>query len=159
MGLTTFHELSSLQNGATHLILKTLNLLNLQDVGVVYPHVFCYHKPTMTEKKADYIPPQTNLDEDRLIAAIGYLGILCLVPLLLKKNSAFAQHHGKQGLVLLLAWVVLWIGNIIPVLGQIVWFLGSIALLVLVILGMVNALQGKMWEMPFFGSFAKQLKL
>jgi uncharacterized membrane protein len=113
----------------------------------------------MTEKKADYIPPQTNLDEDRLIAAIGYLGILCLVPLLLKKNSAFAQHHGKQGLVLLLAWVVLWIGNIIPVLGQIVWFVGSLALLVLVILGMVNALQGKMWDMPFLGSFAKQLKL
>jgi fumarate reductase subunit D len=113
----------------------------------------------MTEKKADYIPPQTNLDEDRLIAAIGYLGILCLVPLLLKKNSAFAQHHGKQGLVVLLAWVVLWIGNIIPILGQIVWFVGSIALLILVILGMVNALQGKMWEMPFLGSFAKQLKL
>ncbi|MDG1949410.1 MAG: hypothetical protein P8J32_01145, partial [bacterium] len=105
----------------------------------------------MTEKKADYIPPQTNLDEDRLIAAIGYLGILCLVPLLLKKNSAFAQHHGKQGLVVLLAWVVLWIGNIIPILGQIVWFVGSIALLILVILGMVNALQGKMWEMPFLG--------
>jgi uncharacterized membrane protein len=77
----------------------------------------------------------------------------------LKKNSAFAQHHGKQGLVLLLAWVVLWIGNIIPVLGQIVWFVGSIALVVLVILGMVNALQGKMWEMPFLGSLAKQLKL
>lgn len=113
----------------------------------------------MTEKKADYIPPEGSIEQDRLIAAIGYLGILCLVPLLLKKNSAFAQHHGKQGLVVLLAWVVLWIGNIIPVLGQIVWFLGSIALLVLVILGMVNALQGKMWEMPLLGSFAKQLNL
>jgi len=107
----------------------------------------------------EQLPPQVDLPDDRLIAAIGYLGILCLVPLLLKKESAFAQHHGKQGLVLLLAWVVLWVGNIVPVLGQVVWALGSLALVVLIILGMVNALQGKMWDMPVLGKYAKNLKL
>ncbi len=107
----------------------------------------------------DQLPPQHDLPDDRLIAAIGYLGILCLVPLLLKKDSKFAQHHGKQGLVLLLAWVVLWIGNIVPLLGQVVFSLGSIALIVLIILGMINALDGKMWEMPFLGKYAKNLKL
>ena len=93
------------------------------------------------------------------MAAIGYLGILCLVPLLLKKDSAFAMHHGKQGLIILIAWIVLWVGNVIPVLGQIVWALGSIALVILIIVGMVNALQGKMWEMPVLGKYAKQIKL
>ncbi len=107
----------------------------------------------------EQLPPQVDLPDDRLIAAIGYLGILCLVPLLLKKESAFAQHHGKQGLVLLLAWVVLWVGNIVPVLGQVVWALGSLALVILIILGMVNALQGKMWDMPVLGKYAKNLKL
>lgn len=102
------------------------------------------------------IPP---IEENRLIAAIGYLGILCLFPLLLKKDSAFAQHHGKQGLVILIAWVLLWVGNIIPVLGQIVWVLGSIALLILIILGIINALNGKMWEMPVLGKYAKEIKL
>lgn len=99
------------------------------------------------------------MQEDRLFAAIGYLGILCLVPLLLKKDSAFAQHHGKQGLVILIVWFALWVGMIIPILGQIVWTLGSIALLILIILGMVNALQGKMWDAPFLAKYAKQIKL
>ncbi|NQV89068.1 MAG: hypothetical protein HQ488_01985 [Parcubacteria group bacterium] len=107
----------------------------------------------------DHLPPQSDLPDDRLIAAIGYLGILCLIPLLLKKESAFAQHHGKQGLVLLIAWVVLWIGNIVPILGQIVFSLGSIVLVILIILGMVNAIDGKMWNMPILGKYAKNLKL
>lgn len=101
----------------------------------------------------------SSIQDDKVIAAIGYLGILCLVPLLLKKNSAFAQHHGKQGLVLLIAWLILWVANVIPVLGQIVWAVGSVLLLILMILGIVNALNGKLWEMPVLGEYAKQIKI
>jgi uncharacterized membrane protein len=97
--------------------------------------------------------------DDRVAAAIGYLGILCLVPLLLKKHSPFAQHHGRQGLVLLIAWCLLWIGNIIPVVGQIVWAVGSVFLLILLILGVINAWGGKTWEMPVLGEYAKQIKV
>jgi fumarate reductase subunit D len=107
----------------------------------------------------DKLPEQVELPDDRFIAAIGYLGVLCVVPLVFKRDSAFAMHHGKQGLVLLIAWMILWLGNIVPILGQIVWMLGTIALIILIILGMINALQGRMWEMPFLGGFAKDLKL
>ncbi|KKW32358.1 MAG: hypothetical protein UY76_C0031G0002 [Candidatus Uhrbacteria bacterium GW2011_GWA2_52_8d] len=113
----------------------------------------------MNKKETDYIPPQQDMQEDRLIAAIGYLGILCLLPLLLKKDSAFAQHHGKQGLAILIVWLALWVGMIVPILGQIVWTLGSIALIILIILGMVNALQGRRWDMPILGKYAKLIKL
>lgn len=58
-----------------------------------------------------------------------------------------------------IAWIILWIGNIIPVLGQIIWFVGSIALLILVVMGIMNAMAGNMWEMPYLGKFAKQVKL
>ncbi|MBI5369658.1 DUF4870 domain-containing protein [Candidatus Uhrbacteria bacterium] len=101
------------------------------------------------------MPTQT----EKFVSAIGYLGVLCLVPLLLEKQSAFAQHHGKQGLVLLIAWIVLWMGNIIPVLGQIVWVIGSIVFIMVIILGMVNAFEGKLWEMPILGEYAKRVKL
>jgi fumarate reductase subunit D len=103
-------------------------------------------------------PAMPREQEDRLIAAIGYLGILCLIPLLLKKDSAYCQFHGKQGLVVLIAWVILSFANVVPVLGQLVWLVGSIALLILVIMGIVNAMNGKMTELPVLGQFAKQLK-
>ncbi len=102
---------------------------------------------------------QNTPQNDKILAAVGYLGILCLVPLLLKKDSAFCQHHGKQGLVLLIVWLILWVGNVIPVLGQIVWVIGSVALLILLILGVVNALNARLWEMPVLGEYAKQIKI
>jgi len=100
-----------------------------------------------------------DIEENKLIAAIGYLGILCVIPLLGKKDSAYCQFHGKQGLVIFIAWLVLWACNIVPVLGQIVWMLGSIVLLVLVVLGMIHALNGEEWEVPVLGKYGKQIKL
>ncbi len=42
----------------------------------------------------------SEVDEGKALAAIGYLGILFLIPLLAKKDNKFCQHHGKQGAVL-----------------------------------------------------------
>lgn len=103
--------------------------------------------------------PVNDVEENKLIAAIGYFGILCLVPLILKKDSPFAQFHGKQGLVLLIALVLLWAVNVVPVLGQLAWLAGSLAGFCLMILGAVNAYNGKLWEMPVLGGFAKKIKL
>jgi|SRR3989338_5097661 len=100
-----------------------------------------------------------DVEENKAIAAIGYLGILCLIPLLAKKDSPYAQHHGKQGLVLTIAWLILFVANVIPVFGQLVWFIGSIVLLVLSIMGIVKALNGELWEVPVIGQYAKQIKL
>lgn len=100
-----------------------------------------------------------DVEENKAIAAVGYLGILCLIPLLMKKDSPYAQHHGKQGLVLTIAWLILFVLNIIPVFGQLVWFIGSIVLLILSIMGIVKALNGEMWEVPGIGQYAKQIKL
>jgi len=104
-------------------------------------------------------PKIGNFEENKIFAALGYLGILCLIPLLAKREDAFCQFHGKQGLVLLVTWMILWVGNIVPVLGQLVFFFGSIGLLVLVILGMVHALNGEEWDLPVLGKYAKQIKL
>ncbi len=101
----------------------------------------------------------TISQNDKYIAAIGYFGILCLIPLLTRKDSAFAQHHGKQSLVVLIVWILLWVGQIVPVLGTIVWLLGSVWLLILLILGFVNALNGKMWEMPVLAEWAKRIRI
>ena len=104
-------------------------------------------------------PTNKDVEENRVVAAIGYIFILCLIPLLTKKDSAFAQFHAKQGLILVIGWFVIWVIMIIPVLGWIVNFLGSILLVIFSLLGIVNALAGKYWELPWLGKYAKKLNL
>src|SRR4030042_3154861 len=97
----------------------------------------------MSEKN---VPPVSNSSsDDKIIAAISYIWILFFIPLFLKKDSQFCQFHAKQGLVLFVASILLWIINVIPFLGQIIFFFGGITLLILAILGFINAFQGRKW--------------
>ena len=99
-----------------------------------------------------------DVADNKLIAAIGYIGILCLIPLLAKKDSKFAQEHGKQGLVLLIAHVVLWVVWVIPVLGWFIGFFGGIILLIINIIAIIKALMGEFWEIPVLGPLRHQFK-
>lgn len=98
-----------------------------------------------------------EIDENKLIAAFGY--IIFLVPLLLKRDNAFCQFHGKQGLVIFIVWLILWACNIVPILGQIVFSFGSVVLIIMAIFGIIKSLNGEEWEMPVLGKYAKQIKL
>ncbi|MDP3244160.1 MAG: DUF4870 domain-containing protein [bacterium] len=110
----------------------------------------------MSEQKDEKIENSKDL---RIIAAIGYLWILCLLPLLTKRNSEFAQHHGKQGLVLTIASFAIWLVAWFPIVGWLIGFFGSLILVVLAVVGIMNALQGKYWEMPILGEYAKKIKM
>jgi uncharacterized membrane protein len=110
----------------------------------------------MPEQKDEKIENSKDL---RIIAAIGYLWILCLLPLLTKRNSEFAQHHGKQGLVLTIASFAIWLVAWFPFIGWLVGFFGSLIFVVLAVVGIMNALQGKYWEMPILGEYAKKIKI
>lgn len=96
-----------------------------------------------------------DIEDNKVIAAIGYIWILCLVPLFLKRNSQFAQFHAKQGLALfileLIGWLIFWI----PLIG----FLLYIAVILFAVMGIIFALQGKYWEMPVLGKYAKRINL
>ena len=100
-------------------------------------------------------PDPKDAAENKIVAMIGYLGILCLVPLFLKKDSAYAQFHGKQGLVLCLLWVATWALGWLPLFG---WGL-VVATVILTIVGMQNAAAGKMEELPIIGQYADKIKL
>jgi len=114
-----------------------------------------------TETKSGMSPDfdPRDIEENKVVAAIGYIFILCLVPLLGKKDSAFAQFHGKQALVLTIAWFMIFVVGIIPILGWLVFFFGSIILTVLSVMGIINALAGKYWEIPVVSEYAKKIKL
>jgi uncharacterized membrane protein len=100
-----------------------------------------------------------DIQDNKVIAALSYLGLLVLVPLLAKKDSPFCQFHAKQGLVLLIAWVAIGIIWVIPILGWIVGTIGSIFLFVLFIIGLINALGGQAKELPVIGQFGDKFNL
>jgi uncharacterized membrane protein len=97
--------------------------------------------------------------DDKVFAALSYMWILCLVPLLIKRDREFVQYHARQGLVLFIAELILSVIGMIPVLGWLVGFFGWIAATILSVLGIVAALVGRYWEMPFLGSYAKKINL
>ena len=105
------------------------------------------------------IRDKKDTEDNKLIAAIGYLGILCLLPLLLKKDSAYAQFHGKQSLVLLITWVIIFFLNVIPVIGWLTWSVLSVVFFIFMVMGIMNSLQGNYWKMPILGEYAKKIKL
>jgi uncharacterized membrane protein len=99
----------------------------------------------------------SDAEKNKAMAIVGYiLPILFFIPLVTEaKNSSFAKFHANQQLNLLLAAIAVnVVGGIIPVLG---WFIilpfGSLALIVLAIMGIVNAAKGEMKKLPLIGGF------
>lgn len=102
---------------------------------------------------------QKDIKENKGIAALSYIGILCLVPLLAKKESKYCQVHAKQGLALFLFEIIVWFVNIIPFLGQLLWFILGLGCLIVSIIAIVKTLQGEYWEIPVLSDYAKRINL
>ncbi|MCX7785812.1 MAG: hypothetical protein N2201_06280 [candidate division WOR-3 bacterium] len=125
---------------------------------------------------------QRPLPSTRVLSALGYLPFFCFLPLYLCRDDEFAQQHAKQSLVLLIIYIILWIGiwliNVIfrGILGHILiigflfnaigWLvyhiIGTIlsfAYLILIIVGIIAAGLGNQWEIPVISTYAKHLKI
>ncbi len=111
------------------------------------------HKPSHSGSK--------EVEEGKVFAFLGvFLGIIgFIIVILTKKENDYAMFYAKQGLVLTIAWVILWVVAIIPILGWIIGFLGWILLLVLWIIGWVYALSGKKKHIPIIGQFGDKFKI
>ena len=114
------------------------------------------------------MPPQSNpvppvapqpagQSNNTLMAILSYLGILIIVPFLTDaKNDPFVKFHMKQGLALIISFVVQMFIVVIPILGWIIFpFLGLFNL-IMIILGIINAASGKQKELPLLGAIAKK---
>jgi uncharacterized membrane protein len=97
--------------------------------------------------------------EGKLFAVISYIGILCIVTLLLKRDNKFALYHGKQGLVLFLGEVACFVLAVIPMLGQIISMLGMIIFTITSIICILQALMGKCNRIPVISEIADKISL
>jgi len=107
-----------------------------------------------------------NAQDDKLIGILSYLGILWIVAYILygSKKTEYNLFHVKQGLGLIIVWVALWIiafiAAFIPVIGMVISFamiFVYLGLLVIVILGIINAANGVQKELPLIGKLTESL--
>lgn len=90
------------------------------------------------------------------MAIVAY--IIFFIPLLTKdKDDPFVKYHVKQGLTLFLASVIVWmVVQVVPIIGPL--FIGpilNIAIIVLLVIGIMNAANGVEKPLPLIGQFAK----
>jgi len=103
-------------------------------------------KPIEQPEKID-----PDIEANRIVALLSYFFILCLVPLLTKKDSPFSYFHAKQGLVVCLGWFFTWVPGVGTILGI---FLG-----VLSVIGIINVMNGKKERLPIIGVLADKLNI
>lgn len=87
-----------------------------------------------------------------LFGALSYLWILSVLFLLFFRGNEFVQFHAKQGFVLWLISIACWF---VPVLG----WLANLAIMVLILIGFLEALEGKQWKIPYIGTLADRIHL
>lgn len=108
-------------------------------------------QPAVPLSEAD----KKDIEQNKGIAVLSYISLLFLVPLLMAKQSKFAQFHAKQGLVLFVAEIALSIVGGILHLGGLAGLLG----LIVSIYCILQAWEGKYWEIPYVGQYAKKINL
>ena len=105
----------------------------------------------------------TDAENNKVMAILAYIGVLVFVPIFAAPESKFARYHANQGLTLfivelfygvIMTVLTHTVGNI-PVAGKLILAicgLFGIAFVILMIFGIVNAVNGKAKDLPVIGN-------
>jgi uncharacterized membrane protein len=112
---------------------------------------------------------QADIDDGKTMAILAY--IFFIVPLLAARDKKFAMYHTEQAIALWIAFIAIYIvitiltiivnqisstlGCVISILGILPW----LAYIVLWIMGLLNALGGKVKELPVIGAWGAKFNL
>ena len=105
-----------------------------------------------------------DVEKNKAMGVLAYLGILVLIPIFAAKDSPFARYHANQGLLLCISAIIYGVAysilsSIILAISWRLYFLVSILGLVgivfavLCVIGIINAMNGKAKELPFIGKY------
>jgi uncharacterized membrane protein len=97
---------------------------------------------------------------EKLCAILSYLiiGIIWYLADEKMKKSETVKFHVKQGLVLLIAEIINGAIWSIPILGWIIAPIINIGLIIILIIGIINAASNQEKELPIIGKFAENFK-
>lgn len=94
---------------------------------------------------------EEEIQGNKLMAVLSYLGILILIPLLTKREVKYIRFHLNQGMVLGIAYIILYVILLIPVIGWILGLIGIIVTGIFSIMGIISAARGKVKRVPLLG--------
>lgn len=87
------------------------------------------------------------------LTVIGYI-----IALATKKDDDYVMFYAKQGLVLFIAWIIIWAVSFIfwfiPFIGWVVMALLYLAMVLLWVVGMIYSVSGEKKYIPVIGKFA-----
>lgn len=102
-----------------------------------------------------------NLAEknNMVMAILAYIGPLVIVSFLVAKNDPFVKFHIKQGLVLLVIEVAVWILGMIFYMFWPILNLVNFATFIFAIVGIIRVTQGKEMQLPLVGKYSSYFKI
>lgn len=99
---------------------------------------------------------RNQVAEGKVFAILAYFSILCIIPLILKKDNDFVLFHGRQGLVIFVGEVAVFIMSVVMP-----WIFrpGMFILLVLSFFGFIAVLKGHYLKLPIIAEIAGKIIL
>jgi len=111
---------------------------------------------------------EEEIEAGKALAAISYISIFFLLPMISMRDNKFAMFHAKQSMVLVITSMALWlslfligmltswlgIGILLIILSYVVLF----AWFVIMIIGAVKAFNGEYWRIPKIADWADKVK-
>jgi len=118
------------------------------------PSITTVVAPTEMVAVVNYNP--IDVENNKVWAVVSYLGVVGIIIVLLTegKNSPYAKFHLNQSILLTIAFTIGGLMSIIPIIG---WYLigpiVQIAWMILWIIGVINAAQGRIKRLPVVGDY------
>lgn len=119
-------------------------------------------KPELADSSESFSDSLVKLGNEKIAAILQYFFPIGLIWFLVDekiKKSGLVKFHLKQSLVLVITYTIwriicelLWF-----IVGPIGWIV-QLGLVVLAVVGIINAYKGKKKEVPLLGSFSKHFK-
>ena len=110
----------------------------------------------LQEQKAEMDIASQIPKGDMILAAVGYIGFLCVLPLIIRKDSEYCQHHARQALVLAIGIYFLDSLHILPATFVGIYLIVKYAL---IFFSIYQALKGKKHKLPFIYGLAQKFQV
>lgn len=99
-----------------------------------------------------------DIEENKVMGVLAYIGILVLIPIIAAPKSKFARFHSNQGLLLMIIEIVCGVLfgllGLIPTIGWIFYTVNGLVdlcCLFLLVIGIINVSRGKARVLPIIG--------